>query len=62
MLISHIFFFNEQRVFELKVCSCIINLTFFGIKKFDSNKKIVELAKDKCDRHLFDAFYDKTSQ
>ena len=35
MLISNNFFFDEQRVFEFKVCSCIIDLTFFGIKKFD---------------------------
>ena len=56
MLISNNFCFNEQRVFEFKVCSCIIDLTFFGTKKFDSIKKIEEFAKDKCDRHLFDVF------
>ena len=57
MLISNHFFFSELRVFEFKVCSCIIDLAFFGIKKFDSFKKIVEFAKDKCSRHLFDVFY-----
>ena len=60
MLISNNFFFDEQRVFDFKVCSCIIDLTFFGIKRFDSTKKIVEFAKDKCDRHLFDIFYDNS--
>ena len=60
MLIWNNFFFNGQRVFEFKVRSCIINLTFFGIKNSDSIKKIVELAKDKCDRHLLDIFYDNS--
>ena len=45
-------------MFEFKVCSCIIDLTFFGIKKFDSIKKIIEFAKGKCNRHLFDVFHD----
>ena len=57
MLISKNFFFDEQRLFIFKVCSCIIDLTFFGIKKFDSIKKIIEFAKDKCKRHLFDVFH-----
>ena len=48
---------DEQRVFEFKVCICIIDLTFFGIKKFDSIKKIIEFAKDSCDRHLFEDFH-----
>ena len=52
--------FDEQRVFEFKVCSCIINLTFFGIKEFDSIKKLKEFAKDSCNRHLFDVFYDNS--
>ena len=62
MLISNnfFFFFNEQRVFEYKVCSCIIDLTFFEVKKFDLIKKTVDFAKDKCDRHLFDIFYDNS--
>ena len=47
-------------MFEFKVCSCIIDLTFFGIKKFDSIKKIIEFAKDRCNRHLFDVFYDNS--
>ena len=59
MLISSNFL-DEQRVLEFKVCACIINLTFFGIKKFDSIKKFMDFAKDKCDRHLFDIFYDNS--
>ena len=59
MLISSNFFLMN-RVFEFKGCSCILDLTFFGIKKIDSIKKIVEFAKDKCDRHLFDVFYDNS--
>ena len=35
-------------------------MTFFGIKNFDLIKKIVEFAKDKCNRHLFDVFYDNS--
>ena len=58
MLISNNF--DEQRVLEFKVCSCIIDLTFFGIKKFDLIKKIIEFAKDSCNRHLFDVFYDNS--
>ena len=58
MLISNNF--DEQRVFEFKVCSCIIDLTFFGIKKFDLIKKIIEFAKDSCNRHLFEVFYDNS--
>ena len=57
MLISNNFFFDEQRVFEFKVCSCIIDLTFFGIKKFHSIKKFMDFVKGKCDRHLFDFFH-----
>ena len=60
MLISNIFFFDEQRVFQFKVCSCIIDLTFFGIKKYHSIKKIMDFVKDKCDRHLFDFFHDNS--
>ena len=60
MLISNNFFFDEQRMSEFKVCSCIIDLTVFGVKKLDSIKKIVEFPKDKCDRHLFDIFYDNS--
>ena len=45
-------------MFEFKVCSCIIDLTFFGIKKFDSIKKIIEFAKDSCNSQLFVVFYD----
>ena len=52
--------FDEQRVLGFKVCSCIIDLTFFGIKKFDLIKKIIEFAKDSCNRHLFDVFYDNS--
>ena len=33
---------------------------FFGIKKFDLIKKIIEFAKDSCNRHLFDVFYDNS--
>ena len=58
MLISNNF--DEQRVLGFKVCSCIIDLTFFGIKKFDLIKKIIEFAKDSCNRHLFDVFYDNS--
>ena len=47
-------------MFEYKVCSCIIDLTFFEVKKFDLIKKTVDFAKDKCDRHLFDIFYDNS--
>ena len=58
MLISNNF--DEQRVLGFKVCSCIIDLTFFGIKKVDLIKKIIEFAKDSCNRHLFDVFYDNS--
>ena len=58
MLISNNF--DEQRVLGFKVCSCIIDLTFFGIKKFDLIKKIIEFAKDSCNRHLFDVFSDNS--
>ena len=58
MLISNNF--DEQRVLGFKVCSCIIDLTFFGIKKFDLIKKIIEFAKDSCNRHLFEVFYDNS--
>ena len=58
MLISNNF--DEQRVLGFKVCSCIIDLTFFGIKKVDLIKKIIEFAKDSCNRHLFEVFYDNS--
>ena len=45
-------------MFKFKVCSCIVDLTFFGIKKFDLIKKIIEFAKDRCKRYLFDVTDD----
>ena len=49
---------NNLKVLEFKVCSSIIDLTFFGTRKFHSIKKFMDFAKDKCDRHLFDFLHD----